>query len=86
MYDIHSHHLTTWNNQPLLSPANLERYTRAITRKSSPLTNCLGFINGTLCEIARPGENQCVFYNRQKQVHALKFQSIAIPNGLIGNL
>lgn len=63
MYDTHGHRLTTWNNRPFLSPANLERYAIAITRKGSPLTNCFGFIDGTVREISRPGENQRVLYN-----------------------
>ena len=86
MYHTHGHRLTTWNNQPFLSPANLERYTRASTRKGSPLTHCFGFIDGTVREISRPGEHQLVLHNGHKRVHALTFQSVAIPNGLIANL
>ena len=48
-------------------------------------TNCFGFVDGTVRPIARPGEHQRVMYNRHKRVHALKFQSLALPNGLIGN-
>ena len=36
--------------------------------------------------IARPETNQRTVYNGHKNVHALKFQAIALPNGLIGNL
>ena len=36
--------------------------------------------------IARPDKNQRTVYNGHKRVHALKFQSIALPNGLSGNL
>ena len=86
MYDTHGHRITAWNNQPFLSPANLERYARAITRNGSPLTNCFGFIYGTVHGISRPGEHQRVLYNGRKRVHALKFQSVTIPNGLIANL
>lgn len=86
MYGTHGHLFTTWNNQPFLSPASLQRYARAITRKGSPLTNCFGFIDGTVREISRRGEHQRVLYNGQKRVHALKFQSVAIPNRLIANL
>ena len=32
------------------------------------------------------GENQRVVYNGHKRVHSLKFQSVVLPNGLIGNL
>ncbi|CAH3020793.1 unnamed protein product, partial [Porites evermanni] len=33
-----------------------------------------------------PDENQRIVYNGHKRVHALKFQSVAVPNGLIANL
>lgn len=86
MYDTHGRRLTTWNNQPFLSSASLERYARATAGNGSPLANCFGFIDGTVREISRPGEYQRVLYNRHKRVYALKFQSVAIPNGLIANL
>lgn len=36
--------------------------------------------------ICRPGEKQRVVYNGHKRVHALKFQSVALLNGLIANI
>lgn len=85
IYNVHGFRLTSWN-QPFLSPANLQEYANAITRQGSPLTNCFGFIDGTVRPICRPGENQRIVYNGHKRVHALKFQSVALPNGLIANL
>lgn len=73
-------------NQPFLTRASLQEYARAITRQGSPLTNCFGFIDGTVRAICRPGEKQRVVYNGHMHVHALKFQSVALPNGLIANL
>ncbi|PFX34475.1 hypothetical protein AWC38_SpisGene639 [Stylophora pistillata] len=55
-------------------------------RKGAPLNNCWGFIDGTVCPICRPLQNQRIVYNGQKRVHSLKFQSIATPNDLIANL
>ena len=43
-------------------------------------------MDGTVRPICRPGEIQHIVYNGHKRVHALKFQSLALPNGLIGNL
>ena len=86
MYDNHGNRLTFWTNQPFLSPANLERYARAITKKGSPLTKCFGFIDGMVRQISRPGENQCILCNGRKRVHALKFESVAILNVIIANL
>ena len=36
--------------------------------------------------ICRPGENQQVVYNGHKRVHALKYQSVALPNSMIANM
>ena len=85
VYNQHGYCLTSWN-QPILSSLALEEYTQAITRKGSPFTNCFGFIDSTVCPIYHPGEKQWVVYNGHKRVHALKFQAVAIPNGLIANL
>ena len=36
--------------------------------------------------ISRPGEAQKAVYNGRKRIHALKFQSVTPPNGLIAHL
>ena len=36
--------------------------------------------------ITSPDEQQRIVYNGHKRVHSLKFQSVALPNGLIGNI
>ena len=59
---------------------------RSYIRKRGPLDNCFGFVDGTVRPISRPNEHQRIVYNGQKRVHALKFQSLSLPNGLIGNL
>ena len=61
-------------------------YARAIHNKGAPLINCFGFVDGTVCPISRPKDDQRTVYNGHKRVHALKFQSIVTPNGLIANL
>ena len=57
-----------------------------ITTQGSPLTNCFGFVDVTVRPICRPGEIQRIVYNGHKRVHSLKFQSVALQNGLIANL
>ena len=86
IYENHFHRLTSWNNQPFLSPANLQLYAQAISRKGSPLKNCFGFVDGTVRQISRPGDNQHLVYNDHKRVPALKFQAVVIPSGLVANL
>jgi hypothetical protein len=85
IYDNHCHLVTEWNRDVLSSVA-LQQYAETISRKGSPLNNCFGFIDGTVRPISRPGNGQRIVYNGHKRVHGLKFQSIALPNGLIGNI
>ena len=73
-------------NRTILSPRNLMRYAAAIHAKGAPLTNCWGFVDGTVRPISRPGRNQRVLYNGHKRVHAIKFQSVATPDGLVAFL
>ena len=85
VHENHAFRLTSWD-QFFLSPPHLQQYARSIAEKGSPLKNCFGFIDGTVRPITRPDKNQRMVYNGHKRIHALKFQSIALPNGLIGNL
>lgn len=85
IYDNHGYLLQSLD-QPWLSPDNLQIYADAIHTKGGALQNCWGFIDGTVRPISRPGEHQRVMYNGHKRIHALKFQSVVAPNGLIANL
>ena len=40
----------------------------------------------TVRPICRPRVNQRIVYNGHKRLHAITFQSMCIPNGLIANL
>ena len=85
VYQAHGHRITHGNNQ-LLNPAALQAYADAIRGAGAPLEHCFGFIDGTVRPISKPKENQSTVYNGHKRVHALKFQSVAMPNGLIVNV
>ena len=85
VYDANHHRLESWD-QPFLSPDKLNNYAQAIHERGAPLQNCFGFVDGTVRAIARPKYNQRIMYNGHKRVHAIKFQSIVLPNGLICNL
>ena len=85
IYTTHSHRILQWN-QAILQLAQLQVYANTISLKGAALNNCFGFIDGTVRPICRPREHQRVVYNGHKRVHALKFQSIALPNGLIANM
>ena len=85
LYENHRHKIMEWNDT-ILNPECLERYATAIHLRGGALGNCFGFVDGTVRPICRPNANQRQVYNGHKRVHALKFQSVAIPNGLIANL
>ena len=85
IFDTHSHRISQWNHD-ILSPPLLQEYADAIHAKGAPPENCFGFIDGTVRPIARPDQRQRIVYNGHKRVHSLKFQSVALPNGLIGNM
>ena len=48
--------------------------------------NCFGFVDGTVRPCSRPRQNQRILFNGHKRMHALKFQLVVFPNGLICNL
>lgn len=85
MYENHGHLLRTFNQQ-WLEPDRLVEFANAIHNRGAALTNCWGFVDGTVRPIARPDQHQRTVYNGHKRVHAIKFQSVVAPNGLIANL
>ena len=85
IYDTHGHRITQWNPS-VLNPGFLEQYAAAIAGKGAALDNWFGSVDGTVRPISKPGEQQRIVYNGHKRVHALKFQSVAVPNGLIANM
>ena len=85
IYDVHSRRIARWNHE-IHSQQALQLYSDAIAANGAALNNCFGFVEGTVRPICRPGEHQRAVYNGHKRVHALKFQCVALPNGLIGHL
>ncbi|CAB4032157.1 Hypothetical predicted protein [Paramuricea clavata] len=85
IYNTHGYLLTDLN-QPGLHPDRLQEHANAVHDAGGALENCWGFVDVTVRPICRPGENQRVMYNGHKRIHAIKFQSVVAPNGLIANL
>ena len=85
IYNTHGHKVTLWNHG-ILNPPLIATYADAVHSKGAALDNCFGFIDGTVRPISRPMSNHRVVYNGHKRVHALKFQAITLPNGLIANI
>ena len=79
-------HLLRNTNQPWLSPGNLMLFANAIHMRGAALDNVWGFINGTVRACCRPQVAQRLLYNGHKRHHALKYQVVSTPNGLVANL
>ena len=77
---------TTQEDQQWLSPQHLETYADAVHQKGAALENCWDFVDGTVRPVCRPGEHQQVLYNGHERIHALKFQSLTVPSGMIAHL
>ena len=61
-------------------------FCNRIHERGALLTNCWGFVDGTVRPISRPERNPRVLYNGHKKVHGVKFESVAAPNELTANL
>jgi hypothetical protein len=64
---------------------HLSEFAEAISAKGAPLDSCSGSIDGTTKRITRPTLFQRGFCSGYKRCHALKFQSIVTPDGLIAH-
>lgn len=64
---------------------NAEIFSNALQDKPNTIYDCIGFIGGTNIQIARPSDEslQNVLYNGHKRFHALKFQPIVCPDGIL---
>ena len=85
IYDRWGYLLQTMG-QPWLAADQLEIFAASIHERSAAISNCFGFVDGSLVHICRPGNNQRIFYNGHKRVHAIKYQAVSAPNGLCVNL
>ena len=85
IYNTHGHKVTRWNHG-ILNPPLIATYADAVHSKGAALDNCFSFIDGTVRPIIRPMSNQRVVYNGHTRVHALKFQAVTLPSGLIPNI
>ena len=47
------------------------------------IPSVVGFIDGTVLKVCRPKENEEGAYNGKVRSHALKFQGLVLPNGMI---
>ena len=48
-----------------------------------PLKNCVGYLDGSNQYCSKPGEHQELLYNGHKRRHAVKWQGLQLPNGIM---
>ncbi|XP_028416835.1 uncharacterized protein LOC114541044 [Dendronephthya gigantea] len=82
IYTEHKHLLNTFL-APWMNQEHLFSYCEATHERDGALDNCWGFIDGTVRPICRPENNQRHVFNGHKRTHALKYQSVVVPSGLI---
>ena len=56
-------------------------FADAFSEFGLPIDNLIGFIDGKLWPVCRPGEYQHVLYSGHKRTHGLKMQGIVFANG-----
>lgn len=66
--------------------ARMVRCARSVFEKGAPLKGCWGFIDGTVRPVSRPIYDQEAIYNGHHRVHALKYQGVAMADGMIVSL
>jgi nuclease HARBI1 len=69
-----------------LTPERMAIYAQVIKRKGAPLDRCWGFIDGTVRSTCRPIRAQRSVFNGHKRVHALKYQSVVCPDGIVAHM
>ncbi|KAI3998292.1 hypothetical protein K523DRAFT_376698 [Schizophyllum commune Tattone D] len=79
-------HILYFDYEHLLRPSALAEYAAAIHEKGAPPASVFAFIDCTIRQIARPTWHQQQAYNGHKKYHALKYQALMLPNGIIGHL
>ena len=59
IYAHHWYRITQWN-RTILNPPELKKYAEAVFNIGAPLSNCFGFVDGTVRSITRSGKaNNC---------------------------
>ncbi len=61
-------------------------YAHVIEKSGVIYDNCIGFVDGTCKQVCMPIVLEGVFYSEHKHYHAMRFQAIVTPNGLISHL
>lgn len=78
--------LLKFDTEGLLAPEKLESYAHAIHEAGAPIPSVWAFLDCTIRAMCRPFRYQRQAYNGYKKIHALKYQAVKLPNGLLGHV
>ena len=73
-------------NNPVIFRNRIPLYARKINEKCGVVEHAWGFIDGTIRKTCRPTYFQREVYSGHKRCHGIKFQSVLLPDGLVGCL
>jgi len=62
------------------------RFCCGFAHQGSPLDGVVGFVDGTLRPISRPGYGQRAFYNGKDRIRALNFQGVIFADGIVAQM
>ena len=80
---VHSHHSHLIDERAFIAwEDRFADFAAALRNTGVALPNLIGFIDGKLQYVCRPGRYQHVLYSGHKRVHGIKFQGIVFPNGI----
>lgn len=70
-----------------ITRAKLVSFMAAIKQKGGEyaMDNCIGFVDGTSIEVARPSTSQDSFYNGHKRKHCFRLNITVTPDGMISH-
>ncbi|KAJ8910570.1 hypothetical protein NQ315_008955 [Exocentrus adspersus] len=86
IYQNNGHLLFHLGSLPWLDENRMRMYAEAIVARGGLVHNCWSCIDGTARAMCRPILNQENYYSGHKRFHALKYQSVVSPDGIIINL
>src|SRR6266481_6939404 len=79
-------HLLRFDKDGILSPEALTQYAAALHAHGAPTCMVVGFLDCTICKTCHPSFFETLAYTGYKKFHGMKFQAIAVPNGMIAHL
>ena len=79
-------HLLRFDKDGILSPEALTQYTAMLHAHGAPTRMVVGFLDCTIRKTCCPSFFKTLAYMGYKKFHGMKFQAIAVPNGMIAHL